>query len=164
MSIHLADNTTQDMVTWSCRFIYPFRRKSHDHVNSAVRSGQSHIIMSVHRPLRTKSHDHVSSDGHSGQSHMIILFHLSIQDSHMIMSAHLSAQDMALHVHVCSSVTEYHSGYGRYMFMSARLSGNSTQDMAVTCLCQLICQGIPLRIWPLHVHAARLSRNMLGYH
>ena len=64
----------------------------------------------------------------------------------MIMSAHLSTQDMALHVHVCSSVTEYHSGHGRYMFMSARLSRNTTQDLAVTCSCQLVYQGIPLRI------------------
>ena len=121
MSIHLADNTTQDMVTWSCRFIYP---------------------------LRTKSHDPVSSSVHSGQSHMIML-------------AHLSTQDLALHVHVCSSITEYHSGHGRYMFMSARLIRNTTQDMAVTCLCLLVYHGIPLRTWPLHVH---VSSSVTEYH
>ena len=94
----------------------------------------------------------------------------------MIMSAHLSTQDMALHVHVCSSITEYHSGHGRYMFMSARLSRNNTQDMAlhvhvsssikeyhsgygVTYSCLLVYQGIPLRIWRYMFMSARLSRN-----
>ena len=94
----------------------------------------------------------------------------------MIMLAHLSTQDLALHVHVCSSITEYHSGHGRYMFMSARLSRNNTQDMAlhvhvsssikeyhsghgVTCSCLLVYHGIPLRTWRYMFMSALLSPN-----
>ena len=151
MSIHLADNTTQDMVTWSCRFIYPLRTKSHDPVSSSVHSGQSHMIMLAQLstqdkvtwsyrfiyPLRTESHDHVSSSLHSGHG---------VTCSCLLVYHGIPLRTWPLHVHVCSSNTEYHSGHGRYMSMSARLSRNTTQDMAVTCSCRLVYHGIPLRI------------------
>ena len=103
-------------------------------------------------PLRTESHDHVSSSLHSGHG---------VTCSCLLVYHGIPLRTWPLHVHVCSSNTEYHSGHGRYMSMSARLSRNTTQDMAVTCSCQLVCHGIPLRTWPLHVH---VGSSITEYH